>query len=310
MTLVSSKETRKIFLTSNTELSEVSGKIDIIVSPEFYWVRKFEIPVKTEAQARHVLPTLFEDIVQEFSSLAYQVIKLEENQFLCFAYNNKKIYEAIKKSNIPTSNISSIYFAQNECKNFKAFYIDELVFMYTDENILVKVPNNIQVEEAIPLRRVVGNIKPSSYKLQVKFYNDVISSKFYYTLFTIFGILIATNFFKYFTYSNEINNLNNKMENIKKVNKVPKSNLQLDSILRKYSLNVQKENKKREAISYIFNNVKFDLKSLYLDKETIHLEYLSVSKQELESFLKRKFKNLSIKQNAFNTKVSIKLWTD
>lgn len=307
LTLVSSKETEKIFLTSNTELFEISGKIDIIVSPEFYWVRKFEIPVKTEAQARHVLPTLFEDIVEEVSTLAYQVIKLEDNQFLCFAYSNKRIYDAIKKTNIPTSNISSIYFAQNECKNFRIFHIDDLAFMYTNEDILVKIPNTIEVEELIPLRRVLQNIETSSYKLQVRFYNDVISSKFYYTLFTIFGILIFANFFKYFTYSNEIDNLKNKIENTRKSNNVPASMLQVNSILKKYSTSINKENKKREAISYIFSNTKFDLKSLYYDKETIYLEYFSTNKNELERFLKREFKNISINQNSFNTKVSIRL---
>ncbi len=90
MISVSNKEVQKIFLTSNTEVVDFQKKIDIIISPEFYWVRKFEIPVKNETQARHVLPTLFEDIVNDDAILIYQVIKLEENKFLCFAYNNKK----------------------------------------------------------------------------------------------------------------------------------------------------------------------------------------------------------------------------
>lgn len=310
MTLVSSKETEKIFLTTRTKFSETTNQIDIIVSPEFYWVRKFDIPVKTEAQARHVLPTLFEDVIDEVTTLTYQVIKLEDNQFLCFAYNNKKIYEAIKKADIPTSEIASIYFAQNECKNFKSFHMDDMVFMYTDDDILVKVPSNIQVEEAIPLRKVLNNIKPSNYKLQMKLYNDVISSKFYYTLFIIFGILIVTNFFKYFSYSSEVTNLEKQMENIKRTSKMPASMLQVDSILKKYDSSVLIENKKRDAISYIFNNTKFNLKSLYFDKENLILEYVSINRQELERFLRRKFKNISINQSSINTKVSIKLWKD
>lgn len=307
MTLVSSKEAEKIFLTSNTELTDIPDKIDIIVSPEFYWVRKFEIPVKTEAQARHVLPTLFEDIVEEVSILTYQVIKLEDNEFLCFAFNNKRIYDAIKELEIPTSNISSIYFAQNECKNFKAFHIDGLVFMYTHENILVKVPSNIQVEEAIPLKRILENIKLSSNKLQIKLYNDVISTKFYYTLFIIFGVLIVANFFKYFSYSNEIDEINARIETTKKASKLPASMLQVESILKRYNSSVKQENRKRESIAYIFSNTKFDLKSLYYDKGVIYLEYLSVNKKQLETFLSKKFKNFSIKQTPINAKVSIKL---
>ena len=90
MNLVLNKNS-KIFLCSNTKI-ETSFKVDIILSPEFYWVRIFDIPVKNITQAKNVLPTLFEDIVDSISDLSYQVIKLEDNKYLCFAYINKRIY--------------------------------------------------------------------------------------------------------------------------------------------------------------------------------------------------------------------------
>lgn len=306
MTLVSNNETKKIFLTTKTKDVNLSRKIDIIVSPEFYWVRKFEIPVKTETQARHVLPTLFEDILDDISILTYQVIKLEENIFLCFAYNNKKIYEAIKKSNIPTTNISSLYFAQNECKNFNSFEVDNQKYMYTSEGILVKIPNNL-LSESMPLNKVINSIKLSSHKLQIKLYNDVLSSKFYYSTFLIFGILILMNLFKYFSYSSEINYLEEKIISVKNINKLPSSMIQMNSIMKKYDRTILKENKKREAISYIFANTKFDLKSLDMNNDEITLEYLSVNKTQVENFLSKKFKNIKSSQKAFTLKVSIKL---
>jgi len=307
LTLVSTKENKKIFLTKNAKITNlISKKIDIIISPEFYWVRKFEIPVKTETQARHVLPTLFEDIIDDISILTYQVIKLEENIFLCFAYENKEIYEAIKKLDIPITQINSLYFAQNECKSFKSFEADSSKFMYTSEGILIKVPNNL-LENTLNLEKVIDSIKLSSHKLQIKLYNDVIGTKFYYSLFTIFAILILMNFFKYFSYSNEISSLEETIKKVKQVNKLPSSMIQTNSILNSYDKKISNENKKREAIAYIFSNKKFDLKSLNITNEEISLEYLSANKNEVENFLKKRFKNISSKVNSFTLKVSIKL---
>jgi len=307
LTLVSNKETQKIFLTTNSKLKNLTNsKFDIIVSPEFYWARKFEIPVKTEAQARHVLPTLFEDIVEDITTLTYQVIKLEENQFLCFAYNNKKIYEAVKKIHIPTSQINAFYFAQNECKEFNSFEVDGLKYMYTNEGILVKVPNTL-LPDAISLEKVINKIKPTSHKLQIKLYSDVISSKFYYVLFAISAVLILINFIKYFDYSNQISKLEEKELKVKQLNKLPSSMLQTSSILKKYDSKILKETKKREAIYYIFSNSKFDLKSLDIENDEIVLEYLSSNKNDVERFLRKKFKSISSVQKAFNLKVRIKL---
>ncbi len=307
MTLVSTKDTQKIFLTKNTKIINlISKKIDIIISPEFYWVRKFEIPVKTETQARHVLPTLFEDIIDDISILTYQVIKLEENLFLCFAYKNKEIYESIKKSNIPITQINSFYFAQNECESFKSFESNSSKFMYTSEGILIKVPNNL-LENTLNLEKVIDSIKLSSHKLQIKLYNDVIDTKFYYSLFTIFAILILMNFFKYFSSSNEISSLEENIKKVKQVNKLPSSMIQTNSILKSYDKIISNENKKREAIAYIFSNKKFDLKSLVITNDEISLEYLSTNKNEVENFLKTRFKNISSKVNSSTLKVSIKL---
>lgn len=83
--------------------------------------------------------------------------------------------------------------------------------------------------------------------------------------------------------------------------------IQTNSILNSYDKKISNENKKRKAIAYIFSNKKFDLKSLDITNNKINLEYLSVNKNEVENFLKKRFKNVSSKINSFTLKVSIKL---
>ena len=71
MNIVSNNKSTKIFLSSNTKIYETS-KVDIILSPEFYWVRIFEIPVKNTIQAKAVLPTLFEDLLLKSANEALE----------------------------------------------------------------------------------------------------------------------------------------------------------------------------------------------------------------------------------------------
>ena len=305
MISVSNNQTQRIFLSSKTVFKSLeSKKIEIIVSPEFYWVRKFNIPVKNETQARHVLPTLFEDIIDEKSTLTYSAIRLENNEFLCFAYSNKKVYEAIKNAGIPTSNISSVYFAQNECHKFKSFVSDDLSFIYTKENILVKVPNNIIVQKE-ELTKGLKTIKLSNHKLQIKFYNNILNSKIYYSFLTIFSIIIFLNLVKSFSYSNQADNLLQKEKELKVAASLPASKIQTKAILEKYEKTINDELSKRKAIQYIISNQKHNLKSLVVFEKNIELEYLNANKSEIENFLTKKFKLLSSNKNSFTLNVKV-----
>ena len=111
-----------------------NSKVDIILSPEFYWIRIFDIPVKNIAQAKAVLPSLFEDILLKVGELSYQVIKLEEGKYLCFAYINKKVFEAIKNSGINLSlvktNSGYLFLSISICVDFPHVSIPSIA-MYT-----------------------------------------------------------------------------------------------------------------------------------------------------------------------------------
>lgn len=307
MNLVSNKN-KKIFLSRGTKLS-VDTKVDLILSPEFYWVRVFDIPVKSITQARHVLPTLFEDILETTSELSYQVIKLEENKYLCFAYINKRIYEEIKSSGINLSLVDSIYFAQNECTKFSSFKLDDKSYLYTEDKILVKVPNSIAFD-AIDLIEEIDSIELSSNKIDIKLYNNVLNQKQIYSLILIFVLISAINFYKLIDYKNENSNLDEKIEQVKKDSKLPNSMIQTNSILAKNKKDIDLEFKKRKAVDYIIENKSFKLKSLNLEKDSVELVYENADKTKVERFLSKEFKILSSKVKALDLNIKVKLWKD
>lgn len=303
MNIVSNNKSTKIFLSSNTKIYETS-KVDIILSPEFYWVRIFEIPVKNTIQAKAVLPTLFEDLLLKVGDLSYQVIKLEENKYLCFAYINKKIYEAIKQSGVNLSLINGIYFAQNECKEFREFCIEDKSFLYTNDEILVKVPNQV-LSEKVDLNEFLQSVNLSSNKVDIKLYSNLFNQKQIYAVMFICLVISVINFSKYFSYSNEISKENDKIEEIKKVNNLPSSMIQIDSIISSNKKVAQLEIKKREALEYIFSNKDFEIKSLELQNDLLVINFLNVDKQKIEDFISKKYKITS--SNVQNLILNIKV---
>jgi len=304
LSLVSSKS-KKIFLCSNMKINETS-KVDIILSPEFYWVRIFDIPVKNITQAKAVIPALFEDILEEANKLSYQVIKIKENKYLCFAYINKKIFEAVKNSGINLSLVNAIYFAQNECKNFREFCINDKSFLYTSDDILVKVPNEV-LNQKIVLNDFIENINLSSNKIDIKFYNNFLSSKQIYMVLIICTIIFTINFLKYFAYENEISKLDEKIERIKLSNNLPSSTIQIDSIIKTNTTVAQKEINKREALFYILANNNANIKDLTLQGEVLEINLLTIDKKKTEDYISKKYKIISDTSNNLILNIKVQL---
>lgn len=304
MSLVSNNS-NKIFLCSNTKV-EIKGKVDIILSPEFYWVRIFDIPVKNISQAKYVLPTLFEDILENINDLSYQVLKLEDDKYLCFAYENKRIFEEIKKSGISLSSVNSIYFAQNECKSYPQFIVNDKSFLYTDDGILVKVPNAL-LSSPVNLDDKYDELNLSSNKVDIKLYNNVLSSRQIYSIVAVFIILAFVNFYKMFDYKNETFLMEEKIEKLRVTSKLPSSMIQTDSIIKKYKKIVSKEKIKREAIEYILRNKSFKLKRFSLEKDVLNLNFINTDKRKAEKFISKKYKILSSKVSSLNLNIKVKL---
>lgn len=304
MSLVSNNS-NKIFLCSNTKVN-VKGKLDIILSPEFYWVRIFDIPVKSVSQAKYVLPTLFEDILENINDLSYQVIKLEDDKYLCFAYENKRIFEEIKKSGISLSSVNSIYFAQNECKDYTQFIVDSKSFLYTDDGILVKVPNAL-LSSPINLVDNYEKIELSSNKVDIKLYNNLLTSKQIYSIVAILLIVAFVNVFKIIDYKNETSLMEEKIEKLRSSSNLPSSMIQTNAILKKYKKIVSKEKNKREAIEYILSNKNFKLKNFSLEKNTLNLSFINTDKLKAERYISKKYKILSSKVSSLNLNIKVKL---
>ena len=109
-------------------------------------------------------------------------------------------------------------------------------FLYTDDDILVKVPNGI-LNENINLNENLHHINLSNNKVDIKLYNNFLSSKQIYLILAVSLLFSIINFTKIYDYKNSISLLDEKIELEKQKSNLPSSMIQVDSIISKYKNN-------------------------------------------------------------------------
>ncbi len=306
--MLSSNKREKYFFSKSSQITSDS-KVDLILSPEFYWVRVFAIPVKSKHDALDVVPTLFEDILP-FGEFSYHVVKQEEDKYLCFAYENEIILEYIKKSNLNLSQISNIYFAQTEFKDVGRFSSNEDTFIYTQDAILIKVPS-LLVEDTVNINEVLDTHKLTANKIKIKFYSSLINSKYIYTFVFIFAVLITLNTFKYLLYDKNISMLELKSAQVKKSYNLPLSMLETNSVVSKMKRKVIKGSKLRNSLDYVFDfnkrSSKGKLSRVSYSGNTMKLVFEDINYNQVKSYLAKKFKLIANSKNKNQSRFEIKI---
>ena len=126
-------------LSIETIVCEKGKKFDIILSPKMYWVKKMPLPLSSVREVTKLLPSIFEDSLPpgNYSYYAYK----SENEFILFAYEDKKILELILKQGISSSDIATVRFAQSEFETLEgAVSITDKESMYVKDGLVVLAP--------------------------------------------------------------------------------------------------------------------------------------------------------------------------
>ncbi|NQY24146.1 MAG: hypothetical protein HRT41_08930 [Campylobacteraceae bacterium] len=298
MHLLSNKPVKIFFLEKNTTKIIPNEKMSLILSPEFYWTRFFELPVKSVAAAIEILPDLFEEFLP-FNNYSYQAIKLADRKFLCFAYNNDEIYNMIKKLKFPISLIKNIYFAQNEFKDYESFSLNETSYMYIN-TILVKVPKNVNVKEIPVLDNNLQGLKLSKTKVALKLYKSLIDKKYLYLLLTFLFFLSSLNVLKILIYKTEINKNKNEMQNIKKRYHLPSTMLQTKSIIKNYDKKIEENIKIRAQIKHLVFYKKIEkniiFKKIKIEDDSLIVYVNTTNSNKFKKYIEKKY---SIKKAYF-----------
>ncbi|WP_456480672.1 hypothetical protein [Nautilia sp.] len=266
----------KVILYTKEFNQHIKEPVDIILSPQYYWIKKIEIPVKSLKDAKKIAKSLF----QLNDGYIYDAMKIE-GKYFAYAINKKL------KLNIEKKYINSIRLAQSELYKYDVINVSENHSIQKIDDLLFCFPN---VKNAPFIDEILPDLKLTNNK--VTLYDRInIDKGLIAAAVTIFlllngGFIIKTikNRISYGTLENE------KTKLIKRYN-LPPTTFQLNSILSSLKKTDKTQTLIRKDLEYItktplkkgekFLNLSFSNKTFTVSVKT---------DRNLDFYFKKRFK--------------------
>lgn len=278
-TIFNSKLTT-IFLdpNSSTNYNSVTDdeKVNVILSPSLYWVKKLSLPVNSVKDAKKLLPSLFEDTLPD-GDYSYSVYK-SGDEFFIFAYEDKLILDTLSQSGILFSNVKNVYFAQSELQDIKgALKINESQSIEVEHGIVILVPC-CWMEESGELN--LSDVTLSDHSVSLQQYSHIIDNSSLYKICAILLVLSFLIFSEYFITLKKTEHVLELKEELYEKYKLKSTTLQNVSMLKKYRDVHSRQIKIREYMSYILSlNLKNGekLSKLSVKNGILSAEFIGIS---------------------------------
>ena len=249
------------------------GKQNIILSPEFYWVKKVKLPVKNVSAAKRLAASVYEGALPE-GNYSYEVRKAGD-EFIIIAYDKKNILDDLKKVFPAKSTFKEVYFAQDVLDDIKeCTAVNEHSALANIDGIIVSIPSACaDTDSNSKLADILESAKPKKHRISLSASSNELLQRADVIALSIFSLIVGASFLlEYINYKNETNKLEEQRAKIQKEYKLPPTMIQLKSI--KKSLN--KKFKSQKSIRDLLNT----LSTLILKKDE-YIEQLDLNKQSL-----------------------------
>lgn len=239
-----------LFLDPNVKqepfIFEKKEKVDIILSPSLYWVKKLKLPLNSAREVKKLLPSIFEDSIPEarYSYAAYK----SEDEYFVFAYEDKKIFDLLAQKEISYANVASVHFAQSEFVAFEsAIRINEKQCMYIKDELLVLAPSEwIQDKETLDMR----NLNLSNHTIKLEQFGHIVNKSTLYKIGVILVLLALIFIVEIFIASAKKAQIIESKEKIFAKHNLQPTMFQNRATLEKYTKINAQQQKIREYISY------------------------------------------------------------
>ena len=308
---------RAIYIDKSTTDVKIdkNEKVDLILSPAFYWVRREKLPVRYEFQAKKLLAGIFDGILSE-GTYSYMAHKADgENLYMVYAYDESYISSFLDKLKIDDSQIHSIYFAQSELSDKGAIKIDDKNALIEHEGILVSILLSV-TKDAKDIQSVLDSSKRSRHQISINRYASLYNSLPIKSLNTVAAVLIlfiVLYIAELVLNKNSLKELYVKSIEIKREYHLPSTSFELKSLKRSLHKLASKEESIRESVEFVLNlplKDKEHVRSLELKnlKLTIEVSLTEPKRaEEIKNYWKRKLniKSMKVKESILTAKIDI-----
>jgi hypothetical protein len=297
------KNYKTLLLDPHAKKFALDERVNLILSPSLYWVKKLSLPLKKASEVKRVLPSLFEDTLPK-GEYNYYVYK-EGEEFFAFAYDDRKILELIEQKGLSSSNVKNIYFAQSELGFIDgAVKINETQSIYKKDDILILLPCCwIDEKGALDLE----GLTHSKYSISLTQYGHIIDSASVYKIVAILALFVILVLGENYMIQQKVNLLDEKKESEFTRHHLKATMFENRSILKKYKTIYNTQTKLRQAMSTILSLRGVTLKSVSRKKGKLIAEFEKLP-DSIQKRLKEKLKKKKLSFNFISqTRVEVAL---
>ena len=267
-----------ILLYKNMPKPKRAGTYDIVLSPQFYIVKKEQLPIKYSYQAKKLAPSILEEYLDQNKKYEYIVQKVKDG-WKFFAYSPKDVEEFLKENfDIPPSKIGQVYFADQLHKVLAQVPIEldeNNALAILDSQATIVPKTMLEVDKYAKfnkkLRPKGGFSFKSSKKLQE---GNKTTDKNSIIIATLLSLIAIAYLVEAYSYKKAAKEAQDKMLAIYEDSPELQSKLTRDSIKAKYEAIEKKQRSIREQLK---NFSKLSSKKSVLENLTLNKDNLEAS---------------------------------
>jgi len=245
------KDSNTVILDKNGLIGDIipNKKIDIILSPSFYWFIEKKLPVKYPFQAKRYMPSIFEEFTQN-QNLSYFAISKKEGVFWLFAYSDREILKALEDNGIDMANINKVYFAQNIFPQNITLDMGNGFMLCDIDGYILRVPKTF-IKQSISVSDILQKDLDFSRGIVLKKYRGFIQEKLLYKIILPIALLALLFGVESFWLWQKNKQLIHKKESIFTSYGLEPTSFQNKAILS----NLKTKNTKQQNIRYFMSNI-------------------------------------------------------
>ena len=245
----------------NMGQQSLSAPVNILLTPQFYTLKKETLPLKYAFQAKKIAASLFDGLLDSAHKYEYLVYK-EEDAWVFIAYDLHEISIFLQSKGIQAEQVAKIFFAQQALDSFTApVLLGEKDALLAIDDSIVLVPKSVLNEEQKTIKIEESFTPKTGISLEGSFHS-FISQKQAIGLATLFTLFALAFFIEGWRYGSASNEIKEEITELLEAHPSLQSQYTRKSVAAKYKTIDRNERRKREMIKtlsgMIFKGVKVD----------------------------------------------------
>ncbi len=242
-------------------------RYDIMLSPQFYVIKREELPVKYSFQAKKLAPSILEDLSGD-EEMTYEVFR-DGDMWVFVGYDQQKLAQFLDIKGGSIDKVGQIYFAEQAKEKFSdPVELNEREALMVVNDTVTAVPRQL-LGEIEHLLAFDDSFRPEkSFRVQ-RSYSSIIDTKQAAVIAGLLGVLGAAYFVEGYRYQSALAKADARLESLLDENPSLRGAYARESIYKKYTSLDKEQRAIRDRLKAIsrMTSKKTKIDSLKIDKK-------------------------------------------